>query len=122
VEVVRIVQSDYTSTEVARVTVLPPKSYLEQMKQAGGAESDVRSKLANIRPSLPRFDGMALNNVHYTVEVEGSAHMSAVTGKLNEQLVRPARQTERVLPPARQQGLRTPQRFGVRQLGAKSAG
>ena len=81
--------------------------------------------LATIRPSLPRLDGMALNNVHYTVEVEGSAHLSSVrwtvAENLNEQVVRPARQTERVLPPAGQQGLRIPQRFGVHQLGTKCA-
>jgi hypothetical protein len=78
---------------------------------------------SEVCPSLPRFDGTALNNVHYAVEVEGSVRLNAVrwtvAGKLNEQLVRPARPDWRVLPPARQRGLRTPQRFKVHQLRRK---
>jgi hypothetical protein len=58
---------------------------------------------------LPRFDGMALNNVHYAVEVERSARLSAVrwtvAGKLNEQLVWPARQTGEFFLPLLLRGL-----------------
>src|SRR6266567_4227213 len=57
---------------------------------------------------------------------ESSARLSAVrwtvAGKLNEQLVRPARQTgEFFLPPDHKACMQTPQHFRVHQLGATSA-
>jgi len=88
----------------------------------------IRYKRGTNSRSLPffiRFDGMALNHVHYTVGVRELCPPKRRAldrrWKIERTVSRACSTDWRVLPPARPQGLRTPQHFRVHQLGAKSA-
>jgi hypothetical protein len=80
---------------------------------------------SEVYPSLPRFDGMALNNVHYAVEVRELCPPKRRALNRRWKFERTASQACStdwlILPPTRQPGLRKPQRFTAQKFGAKSA-